>query len=799
MPKKKPAITVIIPLRNTESYHRDLKRLEDCLVSLIKQSIPAGQIDIIVSDLDSDSQFKEQHEEICKRFNVRHVYTKTADLWNISRARNIGIRNAQADFIMTTDVDCVFASDFIETVLRHAAKDKMVHCRISDLPQDYDGSLENSLWMNKISFLRPNFAYGGCQVFPKEWALKVRGFDEAYKIWGADDTDFYLRGTQDGMESVWIERETSFFHQWHETENNEKNRPQINENRIRLKLTEMGKLPVARNDAGWGGKGIIKISLKRPKGNLDDVAVLITTFMRDSALFACVKSIRKFYPDMAIFIGDNGKANARKKEFCKAQRCTYVKAPFDCGVGATRNKTFERIPEKFQYIVICEDDILFSDETVLENWAAILKAESDIGIVGGMLKKADARILTVQNYEAWLYAKAATLYVERIDRLDWKTAGGIKCAPCDIVINIFMMKRKVWDSQKWDANIKTWPEHEDFFFAVKKNTSWKVAYTDSVAMIHKPAPYPEIYTGFRMRMEGIGYFAKKWGIEYIWNSWHKEWGKPNPMRIGLLLPEKPEAAPEKKADVAIAIKTFLREKSLFETLDAIEKHFPYSYKLYIADDGGTTDEKEYRYQKLEATGHVIIRLPFNCGISVGRNEIVKRITEDYVLLMDDDIILQESESVKHMKSILDSNEDIGICSGILFAKNGEYIGNENYQKGLRFEIDRGILFRYPAHREIRKANGSMYIFADQVVNFFIAKRAVFDDVKWDNRIKVEWEHIDFFLRFKETKWKAAVCLDAKAVHLNPINDPTYNYYRRSVTNQYFFQKHNIHNVINRFN
>jgi len=273
---------------------------------------------------------------------------------------------------------------------------------------------------------------------------------------------------------------------------------------------------------------------------------------------------------------------------------------------------------------------------------------------------------------------------------------------------------------------------------------------------------------------------------------------PNPMKIGTPVSEKPKSVPEKKADIAIGIKTFLREKSLFETLDAIEKYFPYPYRLYIADDGGTTDEKDYRYGKLQAKGHEIIRLPFNCGISVGRNEIIKRITEDYLLMMDDDIVLQDSESIKHMKAVLDSSDDIGICSGILTAKNGEYLGNENYQKGLRFELDRGLLFRYPAHREIHKADGSMYVFADQVVNFFLAKRAVFNDTRWDNRIKVEWEHIDFFLQLKETRWKAVACLDAKAVHLNPINDPTYNYYRRSVTNQYFFQKHDIHNVINRF-
>lgn len=798
--KKKYFLTIVVPLRNTKEYHRDSRRLQDCLNSLKNQTVPHNQIDIIVSDLDSDIYNKAKHAAICKTYKVKYLFTETGNAWNISRARNIGIRNAKADFIMTTDVDCVFAPDFIEVILRHAAEDKIIHCRISDLPGNYDDKLDEFLWMNKVSVLRPPFGYGGCQVFSKKWAFNVHGFDEVYSVWGADDTDFYLRATQDGLESVWIERETSFFHQYHETENNEKNRVFVNTNRLRLKMTEMGKLPIIRNESGWGGKGTISAPLAKTSRAFNDVAILVTTFMRDSALFQCIKSIQTYYPNMAIFVADNGKPNEKKRQFCKAHECTLVASPFDSGVGSARNAVFSTLPKQYKYVVICEDDVLFTDETRLENWVAVLEAEEDIGIVGGILKKYGAKTLITQNYEAWLYAKADMLYIEKIDMFDWKMIAGIKYAPCDIVINIFMMKREVWDSQKWDSSIKTWPEHEDFFFSLKKNTPWKVAYTDTVSFIHKATPYDEPYAKYRMRIDGVGIFARKWGIEYIWNSWHKDWGKPNPMRIGLLVPGKQASGviQKRKADIAIGIKTFLREASLFETLDAVEKHFPCPYKLYIADDGGATDEKEYRYQKLEAAGHTIIRLPFNCGISVGRNEIVKRITEKYLLLMDDDIVLQNRESIEHMKAVLDSDKDIGLCSGMLFGKNGEHIGNENYQKGLRFEIDGGILFRYPAHREIHKTNGSMYVIAEQVVNFFIAKKAIFDDVKWDNRIKVEWEHIDFFLRLKQTHWKVAACLDTKALHLNPINDSTYNYHRRSVTNQYFFQKHNIHNVINRF-
>jgi glycosyltransferase involved in cell wall biosynthesis len=321
-------------------------------------------------------------------------------------------------------------------------------------------------------------------------------------------------------------------------------------------------------------------------------------------------------------------------------------------------------------------------------------------------------------------------------------------------------------------------------------------------MIHKPIAYDRKYAKHRMRKEGIEYFSKKWGIEYMWNSWHKAWGKPNPMRIGFLIPNgkklKYELKITEKKEIAIGIKTFFREKTLFKTLDAIEKYFPLSYRLYIADDGRISVEKEYRYQKLTNEGHEIIKLPFNCGISTGRNEIIKKVKEDYVLITDDDIELQDSNIIMNMKRVLDTKKDIGVCSGMLFSENGSFLASENYQKGVRFEIDRGMLFRYPSLHKIHKAGDSFYVYADQVVNFFLAKKAVFKDIKWDNKIKVEWEHLDFFLRLKETKWKVASCINTKATHLQSINDSDYNYHRRSISNNYFFNKHGIHRVINRF-
>jgi GT2 family glycosyltransferase len=243
----------------------------------------------------------------------------------------------------------------------------------------------------------------------------------------------------------------------------------------------------------------------------------------------------------------------------------------------------------------------------------------------------------------------------------------------------------------------------------------------------------------------------------------------------------------------------MREETLFKTLDSIEKFFPYSYKLYIADDSGVSDEKEYRYQQLEIQGHVIIRLPFDSGLSFGRNEIIRRVKEGYILMLDDDIQLTDSDSIKKMKQVLDSADDIGLCAGIIYQKNGKPFGGHAYSRGLVLEIDNSILFRHKSTGKLAKADGVLYNYADQVVNFFLAKRAIFKSIAWDNRIKIEYEHMDFFLNLKRTKWKVAVCLDTESTHDHQLTiDPIYVRHRFSAPVNYFYGKHGIGRIINRY-
>lgn len=542
---------------------------------------------------------------------------------------------------------------------------------------------------------------------------------------------------------------------------------------------------------------------------MKDTAILITTFLRDEALFNCVESIRKHYPSIAVFISDTGHESKRKKDFCLKHKCTIFNVGYDAGVCVMKNRGMEQIPDKFRYVFICEDDLIFTAKTKLENLREVLENQDRLSVVGCAVKRVEMRKIKDQDYEATLQIKKGTIRLQKISEPEWKKAGKIKYHFCDIVSNVFMMRRSIWGQIKWDEQYKTTPEHTDFFLLLKYNTDWEVGFTDSVSVEHHAQYYGNHkYAVKRMRLDGYKKMGEKWNVKHYWNSWHKNWGITNPMGLYTHakkespkeIGDSPQIVRQRDSKIAIGIKTFMREETLFKTLDSIEKHFPYAYRIYIADDSTPSDEKEYRYQRLEVKGHVVIRLPLDSGLSLGRNEIIKRAEEEYILMMDDDICLTDGESIEKMKNVLDSSDDIGLCAGMIYYElNGECFGGHAYSRGLMLEIDKGVLYRSSSKGKLAKLDGMLFNYADQVVNCFLAKRKVFNSVSWDSRIKIEYEHMDFFLNLKRTKWKAVVCMGTKFAHSHQYAlDPVYERHRLSAPTQYFYAKHGIERIINRY-
>lgn len=163
-------------------------------------------------------------------------------------------------------------------------------------------------------------------------------------------------------------------------------------------------------------------------------------------------------------------------------------------------------------------------------------------------------------------------------------------------------------------------------------------------------------------------------------------------------------------DLAVGIKTFMREETLLRCLDSIDQFLP-NLRIYIVDDSDIGATKQERYEFLENMGHKVIKLPFDSGLSVGRNTLMESIKEPYVLYCDDDYVFSKDNGVWGTLDLIKSRPDIDMITGSLSVADND--------------------------------TGS-----DRPLNFFIAKTETFKKNKWNPKYKINDEHKDFFDRFQ---------------------------------------------------
>lgn len=247
-----PAISVVIPVRN-----RSGTRLDNCLASLRWQTVPENQVEIVLSDFGSDLPNRASVAAGAERAGARVAYTETAEIWNRSRALNLGIQATTGDVVLCTDADMIFAPNFLEVILetrRASGRPRMIHCACHDLPEDVP---ERPWAVADFEALRARGEFrdlggtGACQAASREFYFRVRGYDEKYLHWGAEDIDMTRRARRAGLEIVWISDRTAMLHQWHRKVHLD-DEAQWKLNRWRFKLT--GWI-VVKNRRGWGGIG----------------------------------------------------------------------------------------------------------------------------------------------------------------------------------------------------------------------------------------------------------------------------------------------------------------------------------------------------------------------------------------------------------------------------------------------------------------------------------------------------------------------------------------------------------------
>jgi len=225
--KKYNNITVVIVIKN-----RDRIRAERCINSLIEQTYACN---IFIIDYGSDD--KSWYSEVFNNEKTTLIeVTKNTEIFNKCRALNIGFRQVNTKYVLSTDIDCIFASNFIEEVMKVLTTKNKAIVLSQKIDLDKDG---------KETDIHEPSASGSCIAIESSWIDKVHGYDEFYTFWGREDNDLVDRAIADGYKIVWITDKTKIWHQWHLSASQKT----IKDNDWYYKIPSK---PIIRNSNEWG-------------------------------------------------------------------------------------------------------------------------------------------------------------------------------------------------------------------------------------------------------------------------------------------------------------------------------------------------------------------------------------------------------------------------------------------------------------------------------------------------------------------------------------------------------------------
>jgi glycosyltransferase involved in cell wall biosynthesis len=187
-------------------------------------------------------------------------------------------------------------------------------------------------------------------------------------------------------------------------------------------------------------------------------------------------------------------------------------------------------------------------------------------------------------------------------------------------------------------------------------------------------------------------------------------------------------------DVTLLIKSFLRRECVDKLIKSIRERYP-TIPIVVVDDSAKPGEKPWSFDYDENIK--TYNLPFDSGLSAGRNHGVANIKTKYFVLLDDDFVFTDKTDLALMKSLLEEG-DYDILGGAIREKSGL----REYNFKWHWEEKTGILGR----EKVQPLQKNIQV-VDCILNFFIAKSDRIRECPWDNSLKLS-EHTAFFFDYR---------------------------------------------------
>ena len=175
-------ISVVVPTYNEE------KNIENCLKSLLNQTLSRKEYEIIVVDGYS----KDKTVEIAKKYSDKVIQQKSK---GVGGARNDGIGVSKGEIIATTDADCIIPKNWLEKIKQSFENKKVVCVYGQQEPLEYTFKNKISLKLSNLLIFTTYFfniymTVGANMAFRKKPFLEIGGYNNNS---AGDDFELPLR------------------------------------------------------------------------------------------------------------------------------------------------------------------------------------------------------------------------------------------------------------------------------------------------------------------------------------------------------------------------------------------------------------------------------------------------------------------------------------------------------------------------------------------------------------------------------------------------------------------------------
>lgn len=487
------------------------------------------------------------------------------------------------------------------------------------------------------------------------------------------------------------------------------------------------------------------------------LTAIIVTFLRDDYLKICLESLRKTYPEINIIVGDNGRTSNDKKEMCERYEAEYFELPFDCGLCTARNMLVDMV--ETPYILVGDDDFKYDKNAKVDEMLDFLEVTDDYSLVGGRIIEGGV----LRNYQGNIDDNGNHFIYHPLQFTDHE-----EFIPCDITFNFFVARTEDVKAVRWDDEIKVAYEHSAFFIDFKR-AGKKVCFFSKAIVEHKPT-LPEMtelakkeiseYQYYRSRKNDKKRFFKRFGIEFVIDMQGRR--------------DSYDSSPTSEIDFCIT--AFERPDNLERLLLSIAKYYP-NANIMIGDQSAKFIVDNYfkLYDRLYQAGlknkPTAFNLSYDCGLSYARNFLIAQSKKPYQLILEDDFVFNDKTRIDKLLAVLESGPNIGLVGGAV-SENG-------YQLPFVHQLKRegDVLKHVSDGNNWQELDDFRFKLTGCIPNFFLARRALWSDIKWDEDIKIEGEHNDFFYRLSQTNWQVAYT-DTVEINHDKQNTQEYNYMRK---------------------